>query len=72
MHDLLCKAYTDRGLVYSVKGRIFNNTLYMGYVHLTRPNIFIRDKPIFSSETMLLKDYDCKGSDLKKKTTNIW
>jgi hypothetical protein len=32
--------------------------LYVRYVHLTRPSIFIRDKPIFSSERMLHKDYD--------------
>jgi hypothetical protein len=27
-----------------------------------RPSIFIRDKSIFSSERMLYKDYDRKGS----------
>jgi hypothetical protein len=32
-----------------------------------RPNIFIRDKPIFSSERMLQRDYDRKGSVGKKK-----
>jgi hypothetical protein len=26
-----------------------------------RPSIFIRDKPIFSSERMLHKEYYCKG-----------
>jgi hypothetical protein len=26
------------------------------------PSIFIRDKPIISSERMFHKDYDCKGS----------
>jgi hypothetical protein len=26
-----------------------------------RPSIFIRDKPIFYSETILYKDYDYKG-----------
>jgi hypothetical protein len=32
-----------------------------------RPSIFIRDnKPIFSSERMLHKDYYCKGSVEKK------
>jgi hypothetical protein len=35
-HDLLCKACTDRGLVYSAKGIIFNNMLYMRYIHLTK------------------------------------
>jgi hypothetical protein len=36
--------------------------LYVRNVHLTRPNIFIRDKPIFSSERMLHKDYYRKSS----------
>jgi hypothetical protein len=31
-----------------------------------RPSIFIRDKPILSSEKMLHKDYDCKGSVKKR------
>jgi hypothetical protein len=31
-----------------------------------RPGIFIRDKPIFSSERMLLKEYYRKGSIEKK------
>jgi hypothetical protein len=26
----------DKGLVYSAKGRIFNNMLYVRYVHLTK------------------------------------
>jgi hypothetical protein len=34
-NDLLCKACIDRGLMYSAKGRIFNNMLYVRYVHLT-------------------------------------
>jgi hypothetical protein len=60
MHDLLCKACTDRGLVYSAKGRIVSNseirTLY------ERPSIFIKDEPVLSSERMLHKKYDRKGS----------
>jgi hypothetical protein len=28
---------------------------------LTKAKIFIRDKPIFSLERILYKDYDCKG-----------
>jgi hypothetical protein len=32
------------------------------YVHLTKPIIIIRDKPILSSERMLHKDYDRKCS----------
>jgi hypothetical protein len=31
------------------------------------PNIFIRDKPIFSAVSMLRKDYYRKGSIEKKK-----
>jgi hypothetical protein len=31
--------------------------------------VFLRDKPILSSETMLHKDYDHKGSVWKK---NLW
>jgi hypothetical protein len=33
--------------------------------------IFIRDKPILSSERMLHKDYDRKGSVAKKKKTLV-
>jgi hypothetical protein len=29
--------------------------------------MFVRDKPILSSERVLHKDYDCKGSVAKKK-----
>jgi hypothetical protein len=36
-----------------------------------RPNIFIRDKPTFSSERMLHKDYYCKGS-LERKMLWSW
>jgi hypothetical protein len=35
--------------------------------HDERPNTFIRDKPIFLSERLLLKDYYRKGSDGGKK-----
>jgi hypothetical protein len=46
---------------------IFNITLNVRYVHLTkRPNIFIREKPILSSQKMLHKEYDSKGSAKKK------
>jgi hypothetical protein len=33
-----------------------------------RPSILIRDTPIFSSERMLHRDYDSKGSVAKEKT----
>jgi hypothetical protein len=36
-----------------------------------RPSIFIRDKAIFSSEMMLYKDYDFKGSVEKKSLIMI-
>jgi hypothetical protein len=43
---------------------------YVQYVHLKRQSLFIRairDKPIISSERMLHKAYDHKGSVAKKK-----
>jgi hypothetical protein len=36
MRDLLYKARTDRGLVCSAEQRVFNNMLYVRYVHLTK------------------------------------
>jgi hypothetical protein len=41
--------------------------LYVRYVTLTRQSLFIRDKPILSSQKMLHKVYDCKGSFPEKK-----
>jgi hypothetical protein len=35
------------------------------------PSIFIRDKPIFSSERVLYKDYGSKGSVEKKSLAEI-
>jgi hypothetical protein len=61
-HDLLCKACTDRGLVCSAKGRIFNNMLYAKYTLDKKPNTFVRDKPSFLSERMLHKDCYRKSS----------
>jgi hypothetical protein len=53
--------------VYSAKGRIFNNVATCAIHTLDeRPSTFIRDKPIFSAERMLHKDYYYKGSDEKK------
>jgi hypothetical protein len=54
------------GLLFSEKGRIFNYTLYVRYVHLTKGEAYSLDKPIFSSERMLRKDYDRKHSVIKK------
>jgi hypothetical protein len=45
--------------------------LHVRYVHLTRPSIFIKDRPILSSEKMLHKDYDRKGSVAKKNLVVI-
>jgi hypothetical protein len=50
------------------KQDFLNNMLYVLNVHLTRPNTFIRDKPIFSSVRMLHKDYYRKGSVGEKKS----
>jgi hypothetical protein len=66
MHDLLCKAWTERGLEYSAQGRISSNLLYGLKCTLDeKPSVFIRDKSIFWSERMSHKDYDPKSS-LKK------
>jgi hypothetical protein len=35
-HDMLCKTYTDRGLVCSAKGRFFNNMLSLRNKHLMK------------------------------------
>jgi hypothetical protein len=67
-HDPLCKACTDRELVYSAKRKLFNNRLCVRYVHLIKAKPFINDKPILSSERLLHKDYNSKGSGAKK----IW
>jgi hypothetical protein len=45
----------------------FSITCYGGICILHKtPTISIRDKPILSSERMLLKEYDCKRSVEKK------
>jgi hypothetical protein len=51
------------------KEEIFNNMLCVKGTLDERPGIFIRDKPTFSSERMLHKDYDRKGSVAKKKNS---
>jgi hypothetical protein len=38
---------------------------------LQRPSLFIKDKPILSSERTLQKGYDCKGSAAKKKKESL-
>jgi hypothetical protein len=51
--------------VYSGNGRFFFLlTCYMcvKFTLDARPSIFIRDKPVFSSERMLYKDYYRKSS----------
>jgi hypothetical protein len=63
MHDLLCKACTDRGLVCSAKARIFQyHAIGAKCTLVERPSVFIRDKPIFSLEGMLHMDYYRKWS----------
>jgi hypothetical protein len=51
-----------------MKGRIFNIMPYVRHAHLTKAKLFTRDKPTLSSQRMLHKDYDSKGSVTKKKT----
>jgi hypothetical protein len=53
--------------IYIVKGKIFNIMLYVQYVHLTEAKQSIRDKPILSSDIMLRRGYDCKGSVAQRK-----
>jgi hypothetical protein len=50
------------GLVEIAKAIIFDNMPYMRYIHLTRPRIFIRHKPVFLADRMLHMDSDCKCS----------
>jgi hypothetical protein len=59
------------GLGYSAQGRIFNNVLYVRYVHLTKAKLIIRDKPILSSEGMLHENYDRKRS-VGRKPQGVW
>jgi hypothetical protein len=62
MHDLFCKACTDRGLVHSGK-KNFQQHAISAILRLDgRQSIFIRDSPIFSSERRLHKEYYRKGS----------
>jgi hypothetical protein len=53
------------------KARIFNKVLYVRYVYLIRSSIFMRDKPISSSERMFHRDYDNKGSVEKRKSVVV-
>jgi hypothetical protein len=41
--------------------------LYLRYVHLTKGQALIGDKPILLSQRMLRKDHDSRGSVAKKK-----
>jgi hypothetical protein len=69
-HHLFSKAWTARGLIYSAKWRIFNNVIYehVRYMHLTKTEHIHKIQIILSSERMLHKDYDCKGS----VEQNLW
>jgi hypothetical protein len=71
--DMIC--FAKPGLaedLYSAQGRIFNNMLYVRYVHLTESHTYSYETNIFSSETMLCKDYDNKGSIERKKMLWSW
>jgi hypothetical protein len=55
--------------LYILQKEEFSITCYMCDMYAWQgPSIFIRGKLIFSSERMLHKDYDRKGSVAKKKT----
>jgi hypothetical protein len=70
MHDLLCKACTDKGLVCSAKGRIFNNMLLCAKCTLDEgQSIFMRQTHLLT-ERVLHNDNDCNGS-LKKKSVVV-
>jgi hypothetical protein len=45
--------------------------LHVRYVHLTKANLFIREKSSNSSEMMLHKDYDHRGSVEEKSLVVI-
>jgi hypothetical protein len=68
--DMTClaKPVLTRGLVlYIVQNEEFSITCCMcDMYHWQRPSTLIRDKPILSSERILHKDPDCKGSVAKK------
>jgi hypothetical protein len=66
---MICSAkpILTKDLVCTAKGRIFNDMAIFAIRTLDeRPCLYIRDKPIFSSERMLHKDYDRKDSVEKK------
>jgi hypothetical protein len=66
---IFAKPVLTEDLYIVQKEDIFNNMLYVRYVHLTkRPSIFIRHKPILSSERMLHKDYYRRSSVEKKNS----
>jgi hypothetical protein len=71
LHDLLCRVWTDRGLVYSAKRRIFNATAICAIRTLDKSKAkpIHKRQTIISSVRMLHKDYDRKSSVAKK---NLW
>jgi hypothetical protein len=69
LQHMICKI----GMIYSAKPKltqglyivhkeVFNNMIYLRYVHLTKFRHIQRGKPIVLSERILHKDYDRKGS----------
>jgi hypothetical protein len=55
--------------LYKVQKEKFSITWYMCETYTSkRRSLFVREKPILSSERVLYKDCDSKGSDKKKKT----
>jgi hypothetical protein len=70
-HDLLCKAWTDRGLVCSAQRKSFKNMPYVRYVHLTKAkHIHKRQTHFLLREDVTHKDYDRKGSVANKNA--LW
>jgi hypothetical protein len=51
--------------LYIVQMDEFNNIIHTRYIYLTKAILFMRDKQILSSERILYKDYDSKGSTEK-------
>jgi hypothetical protein len=56
--------------MYKVHKDEFSIACYNMYTR-QRQSIFTRDKPILSSERMLRKDYNCKGSVAKKNISLV-
>jgi hypothetical protein len=61
---------TEKGRVYIVKGKFFNNILYVRYVHLTKAKHIHKRHALLSSERMSHTGYGRKGSIEKNKNSD--